>query len=221
MPSKILHPAPFSQEILDLVQFRQLLPKGRILDPFAGIGRVHRLCDDDHDTVGVEIEPEWADAHPRTIKGNALSLPFPDESFDGAFTSPCYGNRMADSHNAKDASSRRSYTHDLRTATGDPTRKLHPDNSGTLYAWDPRYWQFHEKAWAELRRVLKRKHPFVLNVSDCVRNGRPIPVVARHIVLLESIGFELAAEYPVRTPRMRKGENHDARAKREFVLVFD
>lgn len=220
-PVKPIHPAPFSTEILNLVQFKQLLPKGRILDPFAGIGRIHRLADDDHETVGVEIEPEWAAAHPKTIQGNALYLPFPDKHFDGAFTSPCYGNRMADSHNAKDGSTRRSYTHDLRTLTGDPTRKLHPDNAGDLYAWQKEYWAFHEQAWSELRRVLKKRAPFILNVSDCIHRGRRIPVVARHIVMIEGLGFQMVTQYPVRTQRMRKGENHEARADREYVLVFD
>lgn len=49
-----------------------------------------------------------------TIVGNALYLPFRDRAFDGIVTSPCYGNRMADHHDARDDSKRNTYTHSAR-----------------------------------------------------------------------------------------------------------
>lgn len=71
----------------------------RVLDPFAGTGRIHELdrCVDGADdkvlytlTLGVEIEPEWAAMHRQTIVGDATALP---ESWTGKFgaicTSPC------------------------------------------------------------------------------------------------------------------------------------
>ena len=105
---KVFHPAAFSDAILRYLANSDLLPSGVLLDPFAGIGKCHRLASADRRFIGVEIEPEWANCHPDTVVGDALALPFEDESFDGCLTSCCYGNRMADSHNAKDGSLRRS-----------------------------------------------------------------------------------------------------------------
>lgn len=221
-----ISPAPFSANILRFISNSGLLPHtGVILDPFAGIGKVHQLATASLQIVGVEIEPEWAAAHPNTICGNALALPFEDESFDGAVTSPVYGNRMSDSHNAKDASVRRSYTHDLRRTTDDPERQLHPDNAGTLYAWNKDYWRFHVHAWAELRRVLKPGAPFLLNVSDFIRTTQShgqkrIPVARTHARTCIELGFKLEKAFPIETPRLRYGQNHEARALHEYVLYF-
>ena len=102
-------------------------------------------------TVGVEIEPEWATLHADTVIGSALDLRFDDESFDAVCTSPCYGNRLADSHDAADGSLRRSYTHDLG-------HKLHADNAGALQ-WGKRYRGVHTQAWEEAWRVLEPRRP--------------------------------------------------------------
>lgn len=93
----------------------------RVLDPFAGVGGIHQLADPTSKglgilhaqgritasryvrTTGVELEPAWAAAHPDTIVGNVLHLSaIAVEPFDALVTSPCYGNRMADAHEAKD-----------------------------------------------------------------------------------------------------------------------
>lgn len=93
------HPARFSDPILDHISPR--VPAGvRLLDPFAGVGRIHEI--EHADTWGVELEPEWACAHPRTIVADATRLPFPDDWFDYIATSCTYGNRMADHHNAQE-----------------------------------------------------------------------------------------------------------------------
>lgn len=221
---KVLHPAPFSDAILRYVANNDLLPPGVILDPFAGIGKVHQLADVTRTTVGIEIEPVWANAHPRTIQGNALALPFDDASFDGAFTSPVYGNRMSDHHNAKDGSTRRSYTHDLRRTLADPEAMLHPDNTGALYAWQSRYWHLHERAWAELLRVLKPGGRFILNVSDCFRTikgeRKRVPVVEGHLTTCRYLGFTLQDTHEVKTPRMQYGAN-DHRVEAEILLVLE
>lgn len=102
------HPATFSKTVLDrlrevLVDHVQLHGPVRVLDPFAGTGGIHDLAQADTiETVGVELQPEWASAHPDTQVGDATALPFPAGSFGGIVTSPCYGNRMADHHVAKD-----------------------------------------------------------------------------------------------------------------------
>lgn len=102
------HPATFSKTVLDrlrevLVDHVQLHGPVRVLDPFAGTGGIHELAQADTiETVGIELQPEWASAHPDTQVGDATALPFADGSFSAVVTSPCYGNRMADHHIAKD-----------------------------------------------------------------------------------------------------------------------
>lgn len=99
------HCAKFSPPVLAAV--RSVLadvcpPAGlwptRVLDPFAGVGGIHQLRAAGYETVGVELEPEWACASQWTIVGDSRGLPFPDGRFDAVVTSPAYGNRMADSY---------------------------------------------------------------------------------------------------------------------------
>jgi DNA modification methylase len=218
----IRHPARFSQPVLQLVERHRLLPDiGIVLDPMAGVGGVHTLATIGRKTIGIEIEPEWAAAHADTMVGNCLRLPFGRASFDAVFTSPCYGNRLSDHHRASDPSVRRSYTHDLQYATGDPERRLHADNSGTLRATKGEYWAFHARAWAEVHRVLRPGGRFVLNVSDHIARGEVVPVVERHADLVLLTGFTLIKEFRTTTRRMRYGANNQARVPTESVLVFD
>ena len=66
------HPAKFSDEILaeigrTLVRL-DVAPRAWIVDPFAGVGRVHELA---WPTFGIEIEPEWAATNKRTWCGDS------------------------------------------------------------------------------------------------------------------------------------------------------
>lgn len=204
------HPARYSRELLPI--FIEAVPVEHypyVLDPFAGTGRIHELP---NETVGVEIEPEWAAMHPQTIEGSALDLDFGDESFDAIVTSPTYGNRFADSHNAQDGSFRRSYTHDLG-------RALHPDNSGAMQ-WGAKYRDFHEQAWSEAWRVLRPGGRFVLNIKDHVRNGRRMYVAGWHVSLLTSWGLALVWCQDVDTGSLRVGDNAEARFP-EQIFVLD
>ena len=67
---KIKHPAKYTDHLLPV--FEDLL-KGctKVLDPFAGTGKIHSLP---FDTVGVELEKEWAEMHEKTIVGDATDL---------------------------------------------------------------------------------------------------------------------------------------------------
>lgn len=216
------HPAPFSEPVLDFIAGLGVLPRsGILLDPFAGVGRVHRLGGTSLFTVGIEIEPEWAVAHPRTLLGDATALPFAAGSIDVVVTSCVYGNRMSDSHFANDASFRVSYTHVLRAVTGDRCRKLHPNNAGTLYAWSQPYWDLHEAAWAEVVRVLRPGGCFVLNVSNFVRRGEVFPVAERHAELCVAAGLLTKSWHVVPTRRLRYGANRDARVTGETVIVME
>lgn len=206
------HPARFTPALLPIID-RWLPRDGVVLDMFAGTGRIHRLATGRRRTVGVELEPEWANLHRDTIVGNALKLPFPAGTFDAAATSPCYGNRMADTWAA-------AHKYEHRTYSGDLGRKLHPDNAGQLQ-WGPKYQAFHEQAWEEALRVLKPDGRFIVNIKDHIRSGQPVAVARWHINALTSLGFTLIKEEPVETPGLRYRANHDATVDHELVLVFD
>lgn len=203
------HPARFSDAIL--VELDHLVPAGAlVLDPFAGTGRIHELG---HvRTVGVEIEPEWAAMHPGTIVADALALPFASDTFDCVCTSPCYGNRLADHHHARDGSTRRSYTHDLG-------RPLHPNNAGVLH-WGPAYRSFHRAAWAEAMRVLRPGSRLILNISDHIRADQVQRVTDWHISTLADLGLDPAERLQIPTPRLRYGANANARVDHETIAVF-
>ncbi len=208
----ISHPARYSDALLPI--FAELLAGpdyDHVLDPFAGTGRIHELP---NHTIGIEIEPEWAALHPDTYLGSALDLPFAEQEFDAICTSPTYGNRLADSHNASDPERRRSYTHDLG-------RTLDADNSGAMQ-WGQQYREFHLQAWNEAVRVLRSGGRFVLNIKDHIRDGVQQPVSAWHVATLTALGLELNAELSqgVPTRHLRQGTNTE-RAGQELVLVFD
>jgi tRNA G10 N-methylase Trm11 len=212
----VAHPAPYSDVILPVLIDALDRRHRKVLDPFAGTGRIHELRDAvdwDLHTVGVEIEPEWAAIQPDTIVGNALDLPFKDHEFDAICTSPCYGNRFADSHVAKDDSVRRSYTHDIG-------RQLHKNNSGHMQ-WGDQYRDFHTAAWQESIRVLSHGGRFVLNISDHIRGGEHMYVSMWHINLLLESGLDMVKQTPVQTRRMRAGANSKFRVDHELVVVFD
>lgn len=199
------HPAKYTDKLLPV--FEEML-KGHqlVLDPFAGTGKIHSLP---FLTVGLEIEPEWAELHERTGLGDATQMPFNDESFDAICTSPTYGNRMADCHNAKDGSKRNTYTHCLG-------RKLADNNTGKMQ-WGGSYRKLHEKAWAECFRVLKPSGVFVLNFKNHIRAGKEVDVFSWHIKTLLEIGFGLIEVRHVECSGNGFGQNGQARTGFEFV----
>jgi SAM-dependent methyltransferase len=228
----VSHPARYNTELID--NFRHLLwaflVEGglnddiRVLDPFAGTGRIHELMYDDDEgnpspfvTTGIEIEPEWAALHPNTLIGNALDLPFNRGAFNAIVTSPTYGNRLADSHNATDPERRRSYTHDLgRSLTSNNSGTLHWRNGGT---GSEVYRAFHEKAWNEADRVLCPGGLFILNCCDHIRDGRVQPVTAWHCWMLGRLRLDYLTSSSVPTRKLRQGVNGELR-EQEQVHVF-
>jgi DNA modification methylase len=208
---KAPHPAPFSNGVLRVIA--DLLEGATtVLDPFAGVGGIHKLVEQGFDTTGVEIEKDWAEASERTQVGNALKLKFDADSFDAIATSPTYGNRLADDYDASDPQARSSYRFDLGHA-------LAPNNSGGM-KWGAKYRSFHEKAWAESYRVLKPGGRFVLNMKDHIREGVWQDVAGWHVETLVSLGLRVIAVRPVVTRGINRGENAEARTEAELVIAF-
>ena len=214
------HPAPFSPEILAVLErlvrdeWRAQRRKLTVLDPFAGIGRIHRLADPLRvDTIGVELEPEWAATHERTICADSIcwmerrAMPV-----DVVATSVDYGNRFADRHEARDGSRRRSYKHDLG-------REL--SEASIVAPWGPRYWHGHARAYRAMLRVLRPGGLLLLNVSNFVRSDREVHAVEWHMGALAGAGF-IHVQLPVKVPtrRMRDGANHKARVDGEVILRY-
>lgn len=206
----IQHPAKYSDSLLE--PMTQLLNKykcSKVLDPFAGTGKIHLLP---FDTTGLEIEPEWAKMNNKTIVGDALNMPFASSSFDAICTSPTYGNRMADSHNAKDGSKRITYTHKLG-------RKLSANNSGQLQ-WGNKYKLFHSKAWSECIRVVKNEGIIIINISNHIRKGSEVDVTQWHIDEMIRQNCVLLEKLEISTPRMGFGANSAMRVQHESLCVF-
>lgn len=214
MVQKAKHPAKFSAPILDELRLLTADVKGVLLDPFAGTGKIHQLERRGMKTVGIELEPEWAVHDPRTLVGNSLHMPFPDRSIDAVATSPCYGNRMADHHNAQDGSRRNTYTHALG-------RELTEDNAGAMQ-FGPEYKHLHLGVYMEMWRVLKgkRKQPNVfINMSNHIRGGNEIDVTGWHVAALEVVGYVIEDVRTIETIRLREGENHHLRCPHESIIV--
>jgi SAM-dependent methyltransferase len=209
------HCATFTDALLP-VAFKMLdsvLPEYcyRVLDPFAGTGKgVQYLRDGGVAAVGVELEPEWAQLSPHVVQGSALALPFKDGAFDAVFTSPTYGNRMAD--------------RDLRPSVAGTYAKslgrlASPDSSCHLQ-WGVKYKEFHIEAWMEAKRVLRAGGYFLLNCKDHVRAGRVERVTQFHAQTLQSLGFTPVRGERVRCPGLRNGRNGEARVDHEWLVLF-
>lgn len=206
------HPAPFSDSVL--YEFRDLLRRlsvRTILDPFAGIGRIHELRPR-WETWGVEREPEWAVASPYTTIGDALELTsmFAIGEVDVIATSPCFGNRMADHHEAKDNSRRNTYRHLLG-------REIESGSSAILQ-WGDEYREFHVQAWEEATAL--QTPWFILNIKDHIRKGEIQPVTKWHFDELRRQGWHLLEDVRIKARGNRYGANHDLRIDHETVALF-
>lgn len=215
------HPAKFSKSILEIVKqsMDENYFSGICLDPMAGQGGIHELANRYRLTIGVELEPEWSSQHPRTLQGDALRLDrsgFTDESVDGIFVSPSYGNRMADSFVSNDGSKRHTYRHYL----GRPPS----EGSSAVMQWTDgkggnAYREFHVQAWVEALRVLREGGYFWLNVSNHIRKGQEQKVSEWHRDTLQLLGIDWVEQIAVETRRQRHGSNRELRLDNEWVFV--
>lgn len=210
------HPARYSPAILERIAaaLEPVDTYRRVLDPFAGVGGIHVLGDRGHDTYGTELEPEWADQHPRTTRADARNVGalWPAGSFDAVATSPTYGNRMADHHEARDGSYRRTYKHTLG-------RDLTDGNGGAMQ-WGDAYRHLHAEVWAAVVPLIRPGGRFVLNCRDHQRANERVRVTAWHVAELVALGLELVTADEVDTLGYRFGANTTVRYP-EVVAVFD
>ena len=206
------HPAKYNKKIIPYID--EVLSQYnciKVLDPFAGTGYIFDELPQ-YDWRGIEIEPEWVQMHPKIQIGNALQLPFEDNTFDAVVTSPTFANRMADNHTPKEDSKRITYRHYLG-------RPLNKDNSGQLQ-WGEKYKDFHIRAWKEVKRVLKYKGMFLLNIKDHIRNGEQIRVSEWHFNTVLDTGFRAILLRAVEVESMKMGANYNLRVPYENLYVF-
>lgn len=211
------HPAPFPGAVLSVVA-EFLSPGQEVLDPFAGIGGIHKLRHmvSDLRTVGVEIEAEWASAHPDTICADSRYVKFEAGRFDAVCTSCAYGNRMADHHEAKDDSERVTYRHKLG-------RPLTLGNAGGMQWTGPsgkEYRELHRVVWTNCFRWLRPSSLLILNVKDHIRKGQRQAVSAWHVKTLLGLGFAFEDCVPVISGGIHQTEHKSQRVDAELVWVF-
>lgn len=210
------HPAVFTDNFIPL--FAKLLTNSKkVLDPFAGTGKLAEIKKYGYKGVVCcnELEPEWANSGlydvDEWVVGDARDLSWA-KNVDAICTSPTYGNRMADHHNAKDGSRRITYKHYLG-------RDLTDGNSGSMQ-WGAKYRRLHSDAWQACFSVLPNNGLMIVNISNHIRCGQEIDVVLWHQYALEFAGFDFVEKIAVATPRMKFGTNRQVRVANEFVLVY-
>lgn len=233
----VKHPAKFHRDVMAVIRalvvadaerrFAEtplMLPDYRILDPMAGVGGVHALASSTVQTIGIELEPEWANQHPHTIQGDCLEVMAQwwlgnGRYFDAVVVSPVYGNRMSDHHNAKDSSKRNTYRHTLGRPLSDNS------SAGMHFTLNPTddYKTFHRKAWRLAVDFIRPGGIFILNCKDfyktAQRGGDPVlmGVTDWHLTTLQAMGLVLEIVETVDTPGNRQGQNGTSRAEYETV----
>lgn len=213
----IKHPAAYSDVIIPVLA-QCLGGAANVLDPMGGSGKLAAIkvygyrgrvvCND--------LEPEWKNGYAvdEWHFGDAAAMAWAlDASFDAIATSPTYGNRMADHHNARDSSRRNTYRHKLG-------RALHLENTGAMQ-WSAAYRHKHTAIYRECLRVLKPGGLFLLNVSDHIRAGRRVYVSKWHLDALRGMGLTLRACHAIKTPRNRFGANGHLRCAAEYVFLLE
>lgn len=221
------HPATYSKQLIEPIAeilSRHCPDGGWLLDPFAGLGqKLVQIAElSGMDPLGVEIEPGYfrlgltADC---VSLGDATDLPWVDESFDAAATSPCYPNGMCDNFQASDASIRNTYVHRLRMHLGSDY-ELSPHNTAALSPRRSRaaleaFYAVHQKAWNEVYRVLRPGGVFVVNTKDTVHT-----LFGEHTRdQLREAGFTIAEQMSVSARGLLHGANYQLRVDAEELTV--
>ena len=211
------HPAKFTDAFFEV--FSEMLNGcSSVFDPFAGTGKIGKLKQYGFtgEIYANEIEPEWLSPNEHMCDVltfcDAEFLDYPESHFDAICTSPTYGNRMADHHNAKDRSKRNTYTHCLG-------HQLAQGNTGKMQ-WGQEYREKHERVYRHIAKMVKPGGKFVLNIKNHIRRGVEIDVVAFHEATLKNCGFEMIDKRAIETPSLKYGANADKRLPIEYIILF-
>lgn len=222
----VTHPAKFSDSILESVGavLPTLLPVGSmVIDPFAGTGKGPEfLASLGYDAWGTELEPEWANQSHRVWHSDFFAYvegflatayaPLAIPAWDGAFTSPAYGNRMADRDMRPSVAGTYAKSLDREASAG----------SSCHLQWGKEYRQFHRKAWAALTSILRPGAVVALNVKNHIRAQVEVPVSEWHSgYFTEELGYTLLRDDAIITPSLRRGENGKARVESEHVYYME
>lgn len=226
--SKGRHPAPFNEAFLRYVvsalgdQF--LRGPMWLLDPMAGTCRLHRLQGHHGDvlvrTFCSELEPEWTEPSPDPALGftqagvhafQALHDRTADEKlFAGPrwiVTSPVWGNRMADHHEAKDESDRLTYRHRL----GRPVS----EGSSCSMPWGDEYRAWHTTFLRYAYETSLDGERMFIEIGDHLRTVKRTAVRAQvtawWIKAGVAAGWHLERAERLSVGRLRKGANHAVR----------
>ena len=165
-------------------------------------------------------------------------------SFDCVCTSPAYASRMADNfrgsmnEKCRDCNGTGGIGKPPHAATCErcgglgkaPSKRVGytvslgrdlSEGSGAALQWSQGYRYLHEQIAVESCEVLKRGGLMVVNVSNHIRQKQVIRVVEWWLtMLMGTCGLDLVTAVPVRTRRMRYGENGEARVDGEMILVL-
>lgn len=215
---KIRHPAKYTDSFISV--FADLLRnREKVLDPFAGTGKIGLVKEYGFsgEIYANEIEPEWINDNiyqcDFITNADAEFLEYPLGYFDAICTSPTYGNRMADHHEAKDGTKRNTYTHCLG-------RTLADGNTGKMQ-WGCEYMEKHERIYSHLSHLVKDGGLFILNIKNHIRRGKEIDVKTFHENAIVKNGFVKIDELFIETSGNGFGANADKRTSGEFIMVFE
>lgn len=215
---EVRHPAKYTDKFIPIFA-NHLKCCDRVLDPMGGTGKIGLIKKHGFDGVvyNNDLEVEWLQQSFNNgcdVVSNfdAANTGYPDGYFDGICTSPTYGNRMADSHVAKDLSVRNTYTH----AIG---RKLHDSNTGKMQ-WGESYRSKHVDIYKEIYRLLATNGIFILNVKDHIRKGDVVHVSDFHLDTALSVGLVLEDNIKVEAKGNRFGRNGVVRVGYENIFIF-
>lgn len=212
------HPAKFTDSFIPI--FANLLKgKKKIIDTMCGTGKICKVVEFGYlgEIYCNDLEAEWFDSKYRDAcvaftSNDARKLPFNDGFFDAIVTSPTYGNRMADSHNAKDESIRNTYTHKLG-------RKLTQGNTGNMQ-FGEKYLRTHLEIWQEAHRILCDDGLLIVNLKNHIRKGIEVDVCDKQKKIIMEAGFTFCDDIIIPVKSNRMGANADKRVKYEHIFVF-
>ena len=210
------HGAKFSDDILDVASrvIGREIETRVLLDPFAGTGRAYEIeAETNTWAFGIEIEPEFAKLNTRTFLGNSeTDIPrwFEPDTVDVIFTSPCYGNRMAD------IDMRESCAGTYSKWLG---RKPNERSAGGM-RWGQKYWDLHSRVWGQVTDVARRGALFVLNTKDFPRNYKRVHVGLWHLNVLTSLGWAWVGHETVGAPGQNFGSNMAHKVDVEDIFVL-